>query len=61
MVAENPGSIQPMVELWCGYIRGVGCECIQPMLELRAEYPGVFCEYAFFGCTAKYARGTTCG
>lgn len=23
VVAENPGSIQPMVELWCGYIRGL--------------------------------------
>lgn len=28
--------------------KGVGCECIQPMLELHAEYPGVFCVYAFF-------------
>ena len=23
VVAENPGSIQSMVELWCGYIRGL--------------------------------------
>ena len=34
---------------------------IQPILELCAEYPGVFCVCAFFLCTAKYARGTTCG
>lgn len=47
VVAENPGSIQPMVELWCGYIRGVGCECIQPILELCAGYPGVFCVCVF--------------
>ena len=24
------------------------CECIQPVLELRAEYPGVCCVRAFF-------------
>lgn len=28
--------------------KGVGCECIQPILELCVEYPGVFCVCAFF-------------
>ena len=34
---------------------------IQPVLELRAEYPGVCCVYVRFLRLAKYARGTTCG
>lgn len=33
---------------------------IQPVLELRAEYPGVCCVCAFLRLV-KYARGATCG